>query len=32
MEFLGVNVSSDRFEMEDKKIADVHNWEHPTSV
>ena len=32
MEFLGVNVSSDGFEMEDKKIADVHDWEHPTSV
>ena len=32
MEFLGVNVSSDGFEMEDKKIANVHDWECPTSV
>ena len=30
MEFLGVNVSSDGFKMEDKKITD--DWEHPTSV
>ena len=32
MEFLSVNVSSDGFEMEDKKIADVRDWECPTSV
>ena len=32
MEFLGVNVSSDGFKMEDKKIAGVCDWEHPTSV
>ena len=32
MEFLGVNVSSNRFEMEDKKIADVRDWERPTSI
>ena len=32
MEFLSVNVSSDGFEMEDKKIADVCDWEHPTSI
>ena len=32
MEFLSVNVSSDGFEMEDKKIANVHDWECPTSV
>ena len=27
IEFLGVNVSQDGFEMEDKKIADVLNWQ-----
>ena len=32
MEFLGVNVSSNRFEMEDKKIANVCDWEWPTLV
>ena len=32
MEFLGVNVSQDGFEMEDKKIVDVQDWQHPTSV
>ena len=32
MEFLGVNISSDRFKMEDKKIANVCDWECPTSV
>ena len=32
MEFLSVNISSNGFEMEDKKIADVHDWECPTSV
>ena len=31
-EFLGVNVSWDGFEMEDKKIANVLNWQRPTSV
>ena len=32
IEFLGVNVSQDGFEMEDKKIANVLNWQQPTSV
>ena len=32
MEFLGVNISNDGFEMEGKEIADVHDWECPTSV
>ena len=32
MEFLSVNISSNGFEMEDKKIADVCDWECPTSV
>ena len=32
IEFLGVNVSWDRFEMEDKKIANVLNWQQPTSM
>ena len=32
MEFLSVNVSSDGFKMEDKKIADVRDWECPTSI
>ena len=32
IEFLGVNVSRDDFEMEDKKIADVLDWQRPTSV
>ena len=32
IEFLGVNVSWDGFEMEDKKIADVLDWQRPTSV
>ena len=32
IEFLGVNVSQDGFEMEDKKIADVLDWQRPTSV
>ena len=32
IEFLGVNVSRDGFEMEDKKIADVLDWQRPTSV
>ena len=32
MEFLGVNISSDGFKMEDKRIADVCDWECPTSV
>ena len=32
IEFLGVNISRDGFEMEDKKIADVLNWQRPTSV
>ena len=27
IEFLGVNVSWDGFKMEDKKIADVLNWQ-----
>ena len=30
--FLGVNVSQDRLKMEDKKIANVLNWQQPTSV
>ena len=32
IEFLGVNISQDGFEMEDKKIADVLNWQQPMSV
>ena len=32
IEFLGVNVSWDGFKMEDKKIADVLDWQQPTSV
>ena len=32
IEFLGVNVSWDGFEMEDKKIADVLDWQQPTSM
>ena len=32
IEFLGVNVSRDGFEMEDKKIADALDWQRPTSV
>ena len=32
MEFLGVNISWDGFEMEDKKVADMQDWQHPTSV
>ena len=32
IEFLGVNVSWDGFKMEDKKIADVLNWQQPTSM
>ena len=32
IEFLGVNVSQDGFEMEDKKIADVLDWQRPMSV
>ena len=32
IEFLGVNISQDGFKMEDKKIADVLNWQQPTSV
>ena len=31
-EFLSVNISSNGFEMEDKKIADVCDWEHSTSI
>ena len=27
IEFLGVNISRDGFEMEDKKIANVLNWQ-----
>ena len=32
MEFLGVNISQDGFKMEDKKIANVLDWQQPTSV
>ena len=32
IEFLGVNISQDGFEMEDKNIADVLNWQQPMSV
>ena len=32
IEFIGVNISRDGFEMEDKKIADVLDWQRPTSV
>ena len=32
MEFLGVNISWDGFKMEDRKIADMLKWQHPTSV
>ena len=32
IEFLGVNVSRDGFKMEDKKIANVLNWQQPTSM
>ena len=32
IEFLGVNVSQDGFEMEDKKIANVLDWQRPMSV
>ena len=32
IEFLGVNVSWDGFEMEDKKIANVLDWQRPTSM
>ena len=32
IEFLGVNVSRDGFEMEDKKIANVLDWQRPMSM
>ena len=32
IEFLGVNISWHGFEMEDKKISNVLDWQQPTSM
>jgi len=32
IKFLGVNISQKGFEMDDKKITTISEWQHPTSV